>query len=112
MTALHLYHPGEGQQVIGQADGDVIEGGPTTDFLIGHEGPDIFEFHRGDGADFVIGFEHGVDELEVHSSIRQVSMHDTDQGMEVFYGQFGQSGPDHFLVVDVHELNLSDFTFS
>jgi Ca2+-binding RTX toxin-like protein len=112
MTALHLYHPTEGQQVVGQADGDVLQGGTTNDWLIGHAGgQDVFAFEKGGGADIVLGFEHGVDVLQVHGSIRQTSMRDTDAGMEVFFGTFGQSGPDHFLVAGVHGLALSDFAF-
>ena len=112
MTALHLYNPSEGQQVIGQLNGDIVEGGATNDFLIGHSGQDIFSFHKGSGADIIIGFEHGVDILKIYGSIRQTSFHDTAQGMEVYFGQFGQSGPDHFLVAGVHSLTLADFAFA
>ncbi len=111
MTARHLYRPFAGQYVIGQEDGDVLQGGPKSDYLIGHPGEDIFTFAKGGGHDYVVGFERGVDKLDVHSSIKQISWHDTPQGIEVYYGQFGQGGPDHFLLVHVHSLDLSDFAF-
>lgn len=111
MTALTIVHPTEGLQVIGQADGDLVGGGPLADILSGHLGQDIFDFSRGDGADIVFGFERGTDVLQIHGSIRQTSLRDTAQGMEVFYGTFGQGGPDHFVVVGVHSLGLSDFAF-
>lgn len=112
MTAITIVHPTEGLQVLGQADGDLVAGGPLADILSGHAGgQDVFDFHKGDGADLVQGFERGIDVLQVHGSIRQTSLHDTTAGMEVYYGAFGQSGPDHFVVVGVHALSLSDFAF-
>ena len=108
-----LQHPTEGQQVVGEADGDVVGAGASasTDWLIGHVGQDIFDFQRGDGSDTVVGFERGVDVLQIHGSIRQTSLHDTDAGMVVYFGGFGQGGPDHFLVAGVHALGLADFAF-
>lgn len=112
MTALRLFHPTEGQQVIGQEDGDIVSGGPTADLLSGHVGADIFTFSKGDGADLVFGFERGVDTLHINGSIRQTSLRDTTQGVEVYYGAFGQEGADHFVVVGIHSLALSDFAFA
>lgn len=99
------------EQIYGDAADDRIEGGRGSDFLIGNAGADTFVFRRGDGHDYVVDFQQGEDKLEVHSSIRQVSMRDTDFGTEVYYCAFGQNGPDHFTVWGVHHLTLNDFVF-
>lgn len=112
MTALRLFHPSQGQQVVGREDGDVVEGGTTQDWLIGHDGgQDLFTFRRGSGADTVVDFEQGVDLLVVHGSIRQTSMRDTAEGTMVYHNAFGQGGGDHFLVQGVHGLTFQDFAF-
>src|SRR4051812_9272194 len=112
MTAQTLTKPGGALIVQGKADGDHLVGGPKSDYFLGHHGPDIFEFKKGDGSDYVVSCEDGVDKLMIHGSIKQTSMHDTPQGIEVFYGHFGQDGPDHFVVNGVHHLDLNDFNFS
>lgn len=101
---------GENEIVFGGPKADTIDGGPGTDLLFGGGGPDTFVFHRGDGQDYLFGFEHGADKLEMHASIRTVSLEDTPQGLQVWYGSLGQH-VDGVLVVNVHHLDLSDFTF-
>jgi hypothetical protein len=109
-----LQHPSQGLFFVGQADGDIVGAGatPSQDRLMGHDGLDIFSFQRGDGADTVVGFEQGVDVLQIAGSIRQTSLKVTDAGTEVYFGRFGQGGPDHFLVEGVFDLRLSDFLFA
>lgn len=112
MTATVVSRPGFGLYINGHEDGDVLYGGRRSDYMVGHDGgEDIFKFTRGGGHDYVLGFEPGVDKLEVHSSIRQISFRDTSQGLEVYYGNFGQTGPDHFTLVHVHHVDMSDFVF-
>lgn len=99
------------EHVTGGPGPDHIDGGRGSDYLQGGEGPDTFIFHRGDGRDYVLDFHPGEDHIHIYGSIRQISFRDTSQGIEVYYGQFGQNGPDHFLVADVHHLTLGDFIF-
>lgn len=109
-----LQHPSQGQQFVGEVDGDVVGAGASAshDWLIGHAGgQDRFDFQRGDGSDIVVGFEQGTDLLVIHGSIRQTSLRDTADGVVVYFGAFGQDGPDHFLVAGVHGLTLADFAF-
>src|SRR4051794_17816635 len=100
---------GNSDHIVGGPEDDRIEGGPGSDYLQGRGGADTFVFRRGDGHDYILDFETGVDRLEVHSSPRQISYIDTRQGLEIYYANFGQTGPDHFLLADIHTFNPNDF---
>src|SRR5215217_6891227 len=112
MGAFRFKLQGQSEVIVGTSEGEVIDGGKGKDILVGLDGADTYVFHKGDGADYVIGFQTGVDKLEVHSSPRQISHKDTDQGLEIYYGEFGQEGKDHFLLVGVHTWNPNDFILS
>jgi hypothetical protein len=112
MSVSRMTTPFAGEYVCGDGAADRIEGGKGTDFCIGGGGADTFVFHKGDGRDYVVDFHRGEDKIEIHGSPRQISFHDDPmQGTWVHYGQFGQNGPDKFLVAHVHNLDLTDFIF-
>lgn len=111
MEAFRFKLTGQNELIVGGAEADIIDGGKGKDILFGGDGADTYAFRKGDGSDIVLGFESGTDKLEVHSSIKQISLKDTPEGLEVYYSTFGQSGPDHFLLVGVHHVSQTDFIF-
>lgn len=111
MPAFRFKLGGQNELILGGTDADRIEGGKGIDICFGGDGADTFVFRKGDARDFIFGFESGVDKLEIHSSPKQISHKDTPDGLEVYYANFGQNGPDHFLLVGVHTFNPNDFIF-
>ncbi|GIT91886.1 hypothetical protein JANAI62_23430 [Jannaschia pagri] len=56
---------GAGNDVLrGEAGGDRLYGGTGNDVVSGGEGADVFVFGTGDGADVLLDFEAGVDQVE------------------------------------------------
>ncbi|TDH58240.1 hypothetical protein E2C06_33675 [Dankookia rubra] len=109
--AIHVDDPTFGSVFLATVDNDVLTSVAGSDWLIGHAGKDTFRFDRGDGHDILLQFEQGVDKIEITGSMRQTSLQDTEAGTEVYYGGFGQTGPDHVLIYGVHGLGLADFAF-
>jgi len=99
-----------GEYIFGDGRNDIVGGGPGRDYLLGGGGTDTYVFRRGDGQDYLIGFECGVDKLEIHASPKTISLEDTPQGMKVWYGTLGQQ-VDCVLLVNVHQIAPSDFLF-
>lgn len=108
---IRLSRWGQSEHIIGGPEDDIIDGGKGSDYLIGGDGADTFVFRKGDGRDYIIDFQSGEDKLEIHGSPHQISHVDTSQGLEIYYGSFGQTGPDHVLLLDVHTFNPNDFLF-
>jgi Ca2+-binding RTX toxin-like protein len=53
--------------LVGGAGNDVLEGGAGNDRLVGDEGADVFALKTGFGRDTVVGFEDGVDKIDLSS---------------------------------------------
>jgi RTX calcium-binding nonapeptide repeat (4 copies) len=53
--------------LVGGAGNDVLEGGTGNDRLVGEEGVDVFVLKTGFGRDTIVGFEDGVDKIDLSS---------------------------------------------
>ena len=111
ITTRHQISGDGGEYIFGNAEDDVIDGGPGRDYLVGGGGADTYVFRRGDGQDYLIGFESGVDKPLLVASPRTVSFEDTPQGMKVWYGSLGKH-VDSVLLVHVHDIDPTDFLWS
>ncbi|MFN3262781.1 MAG: hypothetical protein ACE37J_19715 [Pikeienuella sp.] len=55
---------GGADRIVGGGGADTIEGGKGADTMIGGGGPDTFRFAPGDGADVILRFRQGADQIE------------------------------------------------
>lgn len=61
---------GDGNDILrGEAGNDTVVGGAGNDTLSGGSGKDVFVFESGFGKDVVLGFQKGVDTLEIEANI-------------------------------------------
>jgi Ca2+-binding RTX toxin-like protein len=71
-------------RLYGQGGDDVLEGGGGADSLWGGAGRDIFRFRTGDGADMVMDFLAGQDDLAIDAA--SVVLTTTADGLLITYG--------------------------
>jgi Ca2+-binding RTX toxin-like protein len=111
---LRLAMHGHDDIVFASADWPAVDGGAGDDTLLGSDAADIFVFHRGSGADLVVGFETGHDTLRMMDvSPRTVSLSDTPDGLVISYSRLGgETAQDHVLLQDVHQIGPADFWFT
>jgi Ca2+-binding RTX toxin-like protein len=106
-----------GDQIIGADTAEIIFGGEGNDMLFGGAGSDTFAFARTTAAgqiDLVLDFHSREDHLSFSNvSQREVSLHDTAEGLEIWYGGPGGSSPNHgvALLWGVHQIQNSDLVF-
>ena len=104
--------------IIGADAGETLFGGEGNDILFGGGGTDTFFFARTtapDQVDVVLDFHSGEDHLQFHNvSDKEVTLHDTAQGLEIWYVGLGGVAPEHgvALLWGVHQLQPNDFAFS
>lgn len=56
-------------RLVGDAGNDTLHGGAGNDQMNGGAGADSFIFLKGDGADTILGYEYGVDELLIDAAL-------------------------------------------
>jgi Ca2+-binding RTX toxin-like protein len=100
----------------GGAGNDVLDGGIGSDRMTGGAGADTFLFHRGDGADRILDFTPGVDQLMFEGiSQREVALFETDAGIEVRYGGLNGTASNAGIIrldgLDLGDLSPSDWIF-
>jgi len=104
--------------VMGADAGEIILGGQGSDAMLGGGGADSFVFERSSApgqVDVVVDFTSGEDLINfVNISPKEVTLHDTEQGIEVWYGGLGGIGADHGVVLlwGVHDYQPKDFAFT
>ena len=96
--------------IVGADAGELLFGAAGNDLMIGGGGADVFAFTHATApgkVDVVYDFQSGQDVLDfINVSPKEVTPHDTPQGLEIWYGGLGGIGADHAVVLlwGVHEV--------
>lgn len=113
-----LLGTGSHDMIVGADAGEVIAGLEGNDTLYGGGGKDSFVFAHAatpGQVDVLLDFHSGEDVFDfVNISPKEISLHDTAQGLEVWYGGLGGIGENHgvALLWGVHQVQGADFFFT
>ncbi|WP_299878501.1 fasciclin domain-containing protein [uncultured Sulfitobacter sp.] len=103
---------GDGTDVIRGGRGeDLLVGGAGDDFLVGGRGADVFVFNTGDGNDVFLGFQTGIDKIDLSGT----GFDSYDALAPMIMNEDGTAtldlGEDQSIVIDSRTLNLTEEDF-
>jgi len=104
--------------IMGMDASEILLGGQGSDVMVGGGGVDNFVFERSTApgqVDVLADFVSGGDLLNfVNISPKEVTTHDTEQGLEIWYGGLGSTNVNHGVVLlwGVHDIAPTDFAFT